>query len=146
MSEVNNLVDLKTHKYLKDQLISVNHYTMVHAPNGSEKYYLQAGKVFCGMNKLVDEVPEWLKEKMKTMNPHVLEKCGFGLKGMQAKTNLNDSTRLDQLLKEGLISPAEHYKLTSEVQNEEIKIEETNEEGKEVLTAEVRRGRPKKVN
>tara|TARA_R110000868_G_scaffold290436_1_gene550634 strand:- start:150 stop:599 length:450 start_codon:yes stop_codon:yes gene_type:complete len=147
MTETATLVDLKPNKYQKDRLVGTNHYVMMHDPNGSMKYYLQGGKVYAGLNDLVEDenVPAWLQAKMQTMNPRVLQQCGFG---SQTKPLVTDPNRLDQLLAEGLISSEEYSKLTTkEIVNEEVKDEiEIKEEGQvlEVSSERPRIGRPRK--
>lgn len=113
-------VDLQVHKYRRQGqstvMTDVNHYVKVKDPNSNAKYYLQKGRYYAGLDQQLkeDEVPQWLKDQVKKMNPKVLEQVGFGTGGIKVKVDgMTDKERYKQMLSEGLISEEEYNRLTS---------------------------------
>jgi hypothetical protein len=107
-------VDLVTHKFQAKagqmNLTSVNHHIRMTNPNDEGIFYLQGGRVFAGENHCIpkDEVPDWVHERIKLMNPKVLAQCGFGDKGAETKLKaMTDPDRYKKLNEMGHITDEE---------------------------------------
>ena len=115
-----NSVDFKPHKYKREGQVAVplsrNDFVRFSDPNSDTKYFIQKGQVFQGKDKMLkkDEIPTWVTDKINSMNPKVLEQCGFIKPKTKAKVdNMTDAERYDALLAQGLISEEDHAALVS---------------------------------
>jgi hypothetical protein len=107
-------VDLAAHKFQAKagqmHLTSTNHHIRMNDPNGDGKFFLQRGRVFMGENFCIpkDEVPDWIHESIKLMNPKVLADCGFGEGEAKKKiAALPDEERHQELHRMGYITDEE---------------------------------------
>lgn len=76
------MLDLQTHKLkvVKGQAVVDKIVPYVRMSHGDTYIYLQAGKIYTGSNEPpldLADVPGWVWERMKTMNPVVLKQVGW---------------------------------------------------------------------